>query len=99
MESLLPLSSEPLEVRWENSQAEIRLLKTLGDRHVTLVVPHLQAMERAASTLGLRIPVGRNLLYKGMADLNGRETQWREFTTQNGAGLSRSVVMRVTGNC
>lgn len=93
MEPLLTLSNEPIEVRWENTKAERRILRTLKDREVTLVVANAAAMERAASILGLRMLVERKFAANGLEALNMPGGNWREFTTKNGASLSRGVLV------
>lgn len=94
MEPLLELGDCPIEVRWENTKAEVRLLRKCEGREVTLVVPNLIAMERAASTLGLNFVVERSLVLNGLHSLNKPDGHWREFTTQTGPYLSRGLVMR-----
>lgn len=91
MEPLLELSDEPIEVRWENTKAEIRLLARCGQREVTLVVPNLVGMEKAASTLGLKYVVERDLILNSLSSLNEPVGQWREFSTQNGPYLARGL--------
>lgn len=98
MEPLLDLSNEPIEVRWENTKPEMRLLRKCAGRDVTLVVPTLVAMERAASLLGLKYVVERNLVINGIDSLNEPTGHWREFSNQNGPYLARGAVMQAFAN-
>lgn len=99
MESLLDLGDEALEVRWENTKPEMRLLlRRLGGRKITLVVPNLAAAERAATALGLHLNAKGDHLVSALAAINRPEGQWREFTTRMGPQLSRGLAIQAMAN-
>lgn len=93
MESLLPLSNDPIEVRWENTKPEIRLLRQHPDRAVTLVVRDLSVMERTATTLGMAYVLHRELIEDANKAL--RDGTWREFAARQGPQVARSVALRL----
>ena len=98
MEPLLDLGDEALAVRWENTKPEMRLLRRLGGRKITLVVPDLTAMERAATALGLRLNCKPEHLVAAVDAINSPEGGWREFSMRMGPQLSRGIALRAMAN-
>ena len=96
MASLLPLSNEPIEMKWGNTKSEIRLLRDYPDRDVTLVVPDLAAMERTAVALGLPIQSVRGEANRAAAEVNSKAGTWREYAARMGPTVSRGMILRAT---
>lgn len=98
MEPLLEWSDEPVEVRWENTKQEVRVLKKYSGRNISLIVPNLVAMERAASLLGLDYVIGSEMVMHGAATLNKADGKWREFSQRTGPYLARGTLMLALSN-
>jgi hypothetical protein len=79
---LIDTASEgQIEVRWTGTKQDTRLLRTYKHLPITLVVPDLVAMERAAAYLGLSLLLDNNLLDKAAGSLTDRHaTDWGAFT-------------------
>jgi hypothetical protein len=94
IEPLFSLSSEPFDVRWEGTKQEKRLARKYKDRPLTLVVPNLAAMEKAAATLGLGYDFDRGLMVTGKNSLANKDGKWRDFTRDNGSYVARGTVLK-----
>ncbi len=89
----------PLEVRWKNSRAEIRIVRTLRHRAVTLVVEDLSAMQRTAFSVGTRLAFDVSVKAKAVRALNDREvSNWREFASKLGFDTARGALVAIAGD-
>ena len=82
----------PIVVAWENTGPEIKLLGQYQDRDITLVVPDLITMERAASTVGGSYVISLELKTRASYSLIRKGGNWREFAQQVGPAVARAAL-------
>jgi len=82
----------PIVISWENTVPEIKLLREHQDRDITLVVPDLAAMERAASTVGGSYVISLELKSRASFNLIRKGGNWREFVQQVGPAVARATL-------
>jgi len=99
---MLPLLADteaPVEIAWGNTRPEIAALNRVRHKKITLVVPDLATMERAAAILGLSMVFEPSLKASAFKALNVNDTSnWRNFVTQMGAGVSRGLLIGIAGD-
>jgi hypothetical protein len=91
-----PAPTEEIEVRWTGTKQDTRLLRQHARLVITLVVPDLAAMERAANYLGLPLLLEPNLLETGSRSLRSRsQSDWRAFAHRVTPSVARGVLIRL----
>jgi hypothetical protein len=91
-----PAPTSEIEVRWTGTKQDTRLLRKFVQLSITLVVPDLRAMERAASYLGLRFHLDPGLLETGGKSLLDRSiSDWRAFTYGVTPPVARGLMIRL----
>jgi hypothetical protein len=88
---------DPVEVRWQGTKAEYRVLENCNRHKFILHVSDLAAMERAATMLGNSFTFETALLATALSSLNSRKAyNWRAFSEGVGTAVTRSLLIRLS---
>lgn len=99
MSYLIEEGTGPIEVRWGNTRQEIRLVRKLRSRVVTLVVNDLVEMHRAATTVGTKFAFDASVKGNAVRALNDKQvSNWREFATKVGFDTARGTLVALASD-
>lgn len=88
-----------VQVKWENSRTELRVLEQFSKREFLLYVPNLGALERASTALGLVLIVEPATIENAKGALNiAARYNWRGFVKDIGTNLSRSLITKLAAD-
>ncbi len=97
LEPVIPETQGPIEVRWENSKAEIALLYKNPRRIYILHVKDIFILERTTATFGVAFPIDPTLLESAKLSLTSRKAavNWEHLNSEYGANVSRGLLTRI----
>jgi hypothetical protein len=83
-----------IEVRWENSKAEIALLEEYTEHSYSLYVKDIKTLESASSTLGVPFQATPELIESAKLALSSRKSahNWESITKEYGTNVTRSLL-------
>jgi hypothetical protein len=83
-----------IEVRWENSKAEIALLEEYSDHSYMLYVKDVTVYERTCTTLGIPLALDPILVESAKLALSTRKAahNWESLVNQYGTNVTRSLL-------
>ena len=99
MQPLLAEGDGPLTVSWGNTASEVRLVNGLREREVTLEVPDLVAMRRAAITVGGSFCFTKALrmnTFQALSTTEERNPEWPDYAKSTGFDVAEALLVTVT---
>jgi hypothetical protein len=99
MQPLLAEGDGPLTVSWGNTASEVRLVNGLREREVTLEVPDLVAMRRAAISIGGNFCFTRMLqvnTFQTLSTTEERNPEWPDYAKSTGFDVTEALLIAVT---
>jgi hypothetical protein len=92
--------SQPVEATWTGSKQDFAAFKRIGDRKVTLYVPHQFALDRASNALGYKFKIRRDQIAQfrnalvGDPQTGAKSSDWRGYFEKFGAAFSKNIMVR-----
>jgi hypothetical protein len=83
-----------IEVRWENSKAELALLEEYTEHSYMLYVKDVAVLAQASSTLGIPFQAPPTLIESAKLALSSRKSahQWESINKDYGTNVTRSLL-------
>lgn len=92
-------AEETIEVSWGNTKIEHVALKRHQNRKFKLIVPDLQASERAIASLEIPLTLDSHLVGDArVALLNKKLYNWREFSRNMGVTTTKHLVLKIAAD-
>jgi hypothetical protein len=97
LEPVIAETQGQIEVRWENSKAEVALLYENSNRFFLLHVKDISTLERTASAFGTSFAVDPTILESARLSFVSRKAaqNWDHINSQYGQNVSRSILTRL----
>jgi two-component SAPR family response regulator len=94
------IEDEVVNVRWTNTKPEFYLLQQYrGKKKFRLYVQDLTAQERAASFLGQRLPLDKNLIETAKLTIaSSKSYNWREYVNSYTPTVACSVLTKIAAD-